>query len=66
MSMEPMSFLLMWSFSRSAAVARVSFCIDCVVVKPPVWAETSAASRTGRREKRSRIKVGRGLSVGGR
>jgi hypothetical protein len=45
-----MSFLLMWSFSRSAAVARVSFCIAWVVVKPPVWAETSAARRIGRRK----------------
>ena len=46
--------------------ADLEYDIDGVVVKPPVWAETSAASRTGRREKRSRIKVGWGVSVGGR
>ena len=67
MSTEPMSFLLMWSFSRSAAVARVSFCIDCVVVKPAVWAEASAARRIGSRKSLRRIKGGVGkLSVGGR
>ena len=68
MSIEPMSFLLMWSFSRRAAVARVSFCIDCVVVKPPVWAEASAAIiRNGSRKSLRRIRGGVGeLSVGGR